>query len=164
MIPSAGGSRRSESARLDREIEEPVWQTGSKHDGVSRQDELEKLVEPGRNRRKDGRELDKVATWSYSGCMRCVGVKTLKNKLSEYLRLVAAGERILVTDRDRVIAEVIPPEQGRSLLSSDAVLAEAVRKGSITPAVLSPGSPPPRLPVARIQDILHELEGDRTEK
>jgi prevent-host-death family protein len=32
--------------------------------------------------------------------MRTVGIKVLKNRLSEYLRLVASGETILVTDRD----------------------------------------------------------------
>ena len=108
--------------------------------------------------------FDKVATCSYLGFMRCVGVKTLKNKLSEYLRLVAAGESILVTDRDRVIAELTPPREGRSPRSSDALLADAVRKGWITPAVLSPGSPPPRIPVDRISNILQELEDDRAER
>src|SRR5207245_2318583 len=34
--------------------------------------------------------------------MRAVGLKTLKNKLSEYVRLAAGGETVLVTDRDRV--------------------------------------------------------------
>ncbi len=43
--------------------------------------------------------------------MRCIGVNALKNNLSECLRLVAAGESILVTDRDHVIAEVIPPRK-----------------------------------------------------
>ena len=38
--------------------------------------------------------------------MRAVGLKTLKNKLSEYVRLVAGGETVLVTDRDRVVAEL----------------------------------------------------------
>ena len=96
--------------------------------------------------------------------MRCVGVKALKNKLSEYLRLIAAGESILVTDRDRVIAELIPPREGRSRLGADAVLADAVRKGWITPAILSHGSPPPRLPVDRIGNILQELDADRAER
>jgi hypothetical protein len=31
--------------------------------------------------------------------MRTVGLKTLKNKLSEYIRAAAAGETVLVTDR-----------------------------------------------------------------
>ena len=38
--------------------------------------------------------------------MRVVGLKILKNKLSEYVRAAAAGETVLVTDRDRVIAEL----------------------------------------------------------
>jgi antitoxin (DNA-binding transcriptional repressor) of toxin-antitoxin stability system len=42
--------------------------------------------------------------------MRSVRLKELKNKLSEYLRLAAAGETVLVTDRDRVVAEIGPPK------------------------------------------------------
>ena len=95
--------------------------------------------------------------------MRCVGVKVLKNKLSEYLRLVAAGETVLVTDRDRVIAELVPP-RSRNSLGSDTLLAEAVREGWITPAVLALKSPPPRLPVAPLENILGELEADRAER
>ena len=34
--------------------------------------------------------------------MRAVGVKVLKNKLSEYVRLAAAGETVLVTEKDAV--------------------------------------------------------------
>ncbi|MGE0440264.1 MAG: type II toxin-antitoxin system Phd/YefM family antitoxin [Gemmatimonadales bacterium] len=41
--------------------------------------------------------------------MRAVGVRDLKNRLSEYLRAVKAGERILVTDRGQVIAELRQP-------------------------------------------------------
>ena len=40
--------------------------------------------------------------------MKTVGIKQLKAKLSEYLRTVRAGETILVTDRDEVIAELRP--------------------------------------------------------
>ena len=45
--------------------------------------------------------------------MRSVGLKTLKNKLSEYVRLAAGGERVLVMDRDRVVAELVRPEPHR---------------------------------------------------
>ena len=41
--------------------------------------------------------------------MRAVGIRELKNRLSEYLRQVQNGERVLVTDRGRVIAELRPP-------------------------------------------------------
>ena len=68
--------------------------------------------------------------------MRAVGIKVLKNKLSEYVRLAERGETILVTDRDRVVAEMGPPEASRSPLVADAMLAEAVRQGWITPPAL----------------------------
>lgn len=41
--------------------------------------------------------------------MKTVGVRELKNRLSEYLRYVRAGEGVLVTDRGEVVAEINPP-------------------------------------------------------
>ena len=41
--------------------------------------------------------------------MKTVGVRELKDRLSEYLRRVRAGEGVLVTDRGEVIAELAPP-------------------------------------------------------
>ena len=93
--------------------------------------------------------------------MRAVGLKTLKNKLSEYVRLAARGETVLVTDRDRVVAELVPPREGRSPLLADALLAEAVRQGWITPQVLPAGGTPPRAPVASLAEILREMDQDR---
>ena len=52
--------------------------------------------------------LTKVASRGYHLPMRSVGLKVLKNKLSEYVRLAASGETVLVTDRDRVVAELGP--------------------------------------------------------
>ena len=54
--------------------------------------------------------------------MRAVGLKVLKNKLSEYVRLAASGEMILVTDREKVVAELGPPETARSPAVADAVV------------------------------------------
>jgi prevent-host-death family protein len=96
--------------------------------------------------------------------MRAVGIKTLKNRLSEYLRIVSSGETVLVTDRDRVVAELIPPRQGRAALLGDAVLGEAVRKGWITPALLSSKEPPPRSPVTTFSEIVTELSRDREDR
>ena len=42
--------------------------------------------------------------------MKTVGVRELKNRLSEYLRQVRSGESVLVTDRGEVIAEFSPPQ------------------------------------------------------
>ena len=96
--------------------------------------------------------------------MRAVGIKTLKNKLSEYVRLVARGETILVVDRDRVVAELGPPQQGRSPVPADAVVAELVRKGFLTPAANPRSGPPGRSPVAKLDSFLRELDKDRDER
>ncbi len=96
--------------------------------------------------------------------MRAVGLKVLKNKLSEYVRLAAGGETVLVTDRDRVVAELVPPREGRSTWLGDAVLAEAVRKGWLTPPRLRESGPPPRLPVAATAQLLDELRQDRGDR
>ena len=40
--------------------------------------------------------------------MKAVGIKQLKARLSEYLRLVKTGETVLITDRDEVVAELRP--------------------------------------------------------
>jgi antitoxin (DNA-binding transcriptional repressor) of toxin-antitoxin stability system len=93
--------------------------------------------------------------------MRAVGIKALKDKLSEYLRIVTSGETVLVTDRDRVVAELVPPSTGRSPLVADAVLADAVRKGWITPPVGPVDALPPSQPVAPLADLMAELERDR---
>jgi len=96
--------------------------------------------------------------------MRAVGLKTLKNRLSEYVRLAAHGETILVTDRDRVVAELGPPQQGRSEGVGDAQLAEAVRQGWIRPPVLPRSTPPRRAPVARLRALLREIADDRADR
>ncbi len=93
--------------------------------------------------------------------MRAVGLKVLKNKLSEYVRLAAAGETVLIADRDRVVAELRPPEPGRGATLADAALAEAVREGWVTPPLEGGSHPPPAGPVARLDTLLAELRSDR---
>lgn len=43
--------------------------------------------------------------------MRTVGVRELRNRLSEYLRRVKAGERVLVTERGRPVAMLSAPTE-----------------------------------------------------
>jgi antitoxin (DNA-binding transcriptional repressor) of toxin-antitoxin stability system len=96
--------------------------------------------------------------------VRAVGIRNLKDRLSEYLRLVAAGETVLVTDRERVVAELVPPRAGRSVGVADALLADAVRRGWLTPAVGPYDTVPPRRPVATLERLLAELDEDRAER
>ena len=57
--------------------------------------------------------------------MRTVGLKTLKNKLSEYVRLAAAGETVVITDRGRTVAELGPPRQQ----GHESVIERGIREG-----------------------------------
>lgn len=96
--------------------------------------------------------------------MRSVGLKVLKNKLSEYVRLAARGETILITDRDRVVAEITPPRMERAEILADAQLAEAVRRGWLRPPLLPSGTVPEGRGVATLAELLDELDADRSER
>jgi antitoxin (DNA-binding transcriptional repressor) of toxin-antitoxin stability system len=96
--------------------------------------------------------------------VKAVGLKVLKNKLSEYVRLAERGETVLVTDRDRVVAEIVPPNTARSTVLADALLAEAVRKGWIAPPALGTAGPPPRRPVTSLRKLQKELDKDRSDR
>ncbi len=64
--------------------------------------------------------------------MKTVGIRELKNRLSEYLREVRAGESVLVTDRGEVVAEFSPPGQGQIDASVPAGLRALARRGLAT--------------------------------
>jgi len=64
--------------------------------------------------------------------MKTVGVRDLKNKLSEYLRQVRRGESVLVTDRGEVVAELLPPGLGRSDPSVPVGIQSLARRGLLT--------------------------------
>ena len=109
--------------------------------------------------------LTLVASGSYFPSMRAVGLKVLNSKLSEYVRLAASGETVLVTDRDRVVAEIVPPRPERSPMLADAMLAEAVRRGCLTPPVLvTSGVPVSPVPIAPLETLLAELDDDRRDR
>src|SRR5580658_10290122 len=72
--------------------------------------------------------------------MRTVGIRELKNSLSEYLRRVRSGESVLVTDRGEIVAELMPPGRDSVDPSVPPGLSALVRRGLATVgAVASPG-------------------------
>jgi len=81
------------------------------------------------------------------------------------VRLAAQGETVLIADRDRVVAELVPPRPGRAAELPDALLADLVRRGAVTPALLPPGTPP-RTPAGTVKlaELLAELDGDRADR
>jgi prevent-host-death family protein len=93
--------------------------------------------------------------------MKSVGLKILKNKLSEYVRLAAGGETIVITDRGRVVAEIVPPRR-----KSESIIERGVREGWIRPATRGADWPPPRKPVPglTLEQLMAELERDREDR
>jgi antitoxin (DNA-binding transcriptional repressor) of toxin-antitoxin stability system len=95
--------------------------------------------------------------------MRAVGIRELKNKLSTYLRLVEQGERILVTDRDRVVAEIRAAEMG-GLELADAELAALVRDGILRPPLTRETLPPRPRGTHAFDRLMRDLDVDRADR
>jgi prevent-host-death family protein len=80
---------------------------------------------------------------------RTVGLNTLKNKLSEYVRAAAAGETIVTTDRGRPVAKIAPRQNGIPIGKGRPLSAfelQGMREGWRTPARIRDGSPAPSSP------------------
>ena len=99
--------------------------------------------------------------------MQTIGVRLLKAELSRVLRDVQAGERYLVTDRGRVVAELRAPsseadatlspgEQARLRLAASGELRLAERPRPAYKAVRRP-----QLPNGTGQEWLDWARGDR---
>jgi prevent-host-death family protein len=85
-----------------------------------------------------------------------VGVRELKQHLSEYLDRVEQGQIITITERGRPKVQLVPLPGGVDRL------AEGIAEGWITPAP-KPGSlrPPKRFPSSQpIIDVLDRDRGD----
>lgn len=111
--------------------------------------------------------LAKVATSSYLSTMKTVGIKELKNKLSEYIRLAKAGEVIAITDRGQVVAELRAPKYVDHPLMDDPWFAEQVRLGHITPSKVPPGTPlelKRDYPLFPLEEILRDLDESREDR
>jgi antitoxin (DNA-binding transcriptional repressor) of toxin-antitoxin stability system len=96
--------------------------------------------------------------------MKSVGLRELKNRLSEYVREVRSGEEVLVTDRGEVVAELTRPGHGLDERSATSGLVALARTGRLTlgssnDAALYPKFPP--LLKRRAIDLLDEERGTR---
>ncbi|HEX3537744.1 MAG TPA: type II toxin-antitoxin system prevent-host-death family antitoxin [Stellaceae bacterium] len=91
--------------------------------------------------------------------MRRVGLKVLKDKLSEYVRAAAAGETVMITDRGKLVAKLVPPEPPKN----ESVIARGIREGWIRPAVRGPDWPPKPTPIEgyTLEQLLADLDEAR---
>ena len=70
--------------------------------------------------------------------MSTVGIRELKNRLTEYLRRTKQGEEIVVTERGTPIAVIQPIQSARTIASLEARLARLAAQGLV---VLPRGTP-----------------------
>jgi antitoxin (DNA-binding transcriptional repressor) of toxin-antitoxin stability system len=76
-----------------------------------------------------------VVTRDYIVGMKTAGVRDLKARLSAYLKDVARGDVVLVTDRGRVVAELRPPGASeRKTSPAESRYWNLVERGLIHPA------------------------------
>ena len=96
--------------------------------------------------------------------MKTSGVREMKNRFSAYLRMVEQGERVAVTHRGRVVAELGPPthatEDDASAELRRRARAGTVRLGAPNRSDLYP-RPSRRLPSRIVQALLDEVRGER---
>jgi prevent-host-death family protein len=97
--------------------------------------------------------------------VKTVGLRELKNRLSEYVREVRAGEAVLVTDRGEVVAELVPPRHGSDQNGVSPDLAALVREGKVTLGLPNDPSAYPKMPRLSKKissaELLDQERGDR---
>jgi prevent-host-death family protein len=89
--------------------------------------------------------------------MTTVGVAELRQNLSRYLRLVEQGERLVVTERNRPVAELgPPPSTGEALdrLIAEGRVSRPTHRRLPTPLSLDGDA-------AALSNALNEIRGDR---
>jgi antitoxin (DNA-binding transcriptional repressor) of toxin-antitoxin stability system len=95
-----------------------------------------------------------------------VGVRELKNRLSEYIRHARSGEGVLVTDRGEVVAEIGAPRSGDADGRVPSGLAALARRGLATLGSPTGDDLYPRLPRrgrrrTRVSRLLDDERGPR---
>ena len=99
--------------------------------------------------------------------LKTVGIKDLKNNLSAYLREVRRGIRVLVSDRNRVVAELHEPRSEYAMDDPmDPRLAEWIDAGAVSvPTVRKTKLPssPVRLAEGSAARLLDQDRGDAGE-
>jgi prevent-host-death family protein len=79
-----------------------------------------------------------------------VGVRELRNNLSRYLDRIQRGEEVVVTDRGRAIARVLP-------VTGERTIDRLIREGKVTPAVRGERAVPKRVKAkGTVSDLVAE--------
>lgn len=97
--------------------------------------------------------------------MQTVGIKALKNDLSRYIRAAEAGETVLVTDRNRVVAQLVPAGEPAALTYAEQQYRAMIREGILHPAKAPLVGPPPRSePTMSFEELMRDLDESRADR
>ncbi len=86
--------------------------------------------------------------------MISVGIRELKSHLSQYIELVKNGENVLITEHNRVVAELKYPGKEDSNNNIQKILNKLVNEGKLIPAKRKPTQ------ISRIQNHNQKKQAD----
>jgi antitoxin (DNA-binding transcriptional repressor) of toxin-antitoxin stability system len=97
--------------------------------------------------------------------MTTVGIRDLKNQLSRYLDIVKGGEKVLVTEHNKIIAQISLPREDPLSPSVEDRLAQLENEGKVIRAKRnqSLAQSPPSTPTVDWKPILQDIRSDRFE-
>lgn len=105
-----------------------------------------------------------MATCGYIENMISVGIREMKNRFSEFVRLARNGETVLVTDRGKVVARLVRArgdfddvDAGLTRIEADGLVE---RRGRDNCSEVYEGLTPV-LPHEDVLDLLESVRGDR---
>jgi antitoxin (DNA-binding transcriptional repressor) of toxin-antitoxin stability system len=76
----------------------------------------------------------RLGKYDYKGyyiSMITVGVRNLKDQLSQYLQYVKNGERVIITEHNKIIAELSVPEKKGNISTFEQKLLELSDEGEV---------------------------------
>ena len=90
------------------------------------------------------------------GVMETIGIRELKENLSRYMKKVKTGEKIIVTDRKKEIAIIMPLEKR----SKEEKIYQLIQRGMASWSGGKPGAMPDRI-VSRGKSVSGAVIEDR---
>lgn len=98
--------------------------------------------------------------------MVTVGIRNLRNSLSKYINIVKNGEKVLITDHNKIIAELRPSEQiEKEYFPLKEYMDKQIESGSVIQStqntVLEKKAVPENFDKAVIERIYNETRNER---
>lgn len=112
-----------------------------------------------------GKNLDKCVPCGYNQNMLTVGIRNLRNSLSKYVNLAKNGEKVIITDHNKIVAEIVPPEtEQKESGMFKTYVQEQVEAGSIIQATNNHQIEPKKATLNQNTEIMNIYDETRSER